>query len=144
MRTFRKYRRKYRKTSRVSRRSYPKRTNETEKSKNIAWSKYYDCEKEKSLLSCKLKGLERQLKEREKSNDWLVPQHFAEEYTNLIKDKKEDYDCSICLEPLKNELFFVPKCMHKFHRACVENMVYTDVEKKRKQCAVCRNDFVFE
>jgi len=113
-------------------------------SKKMAWAKYFTVEKEKTELCLKLSRLEKVLDETTKSNEWNVPPHFVEEYKNLIKENKEDCECAICFEPLVTQtLFFTPKCMHKFHKECIERQDYENSEEKTKKCAICRGVFVF-
>ena len=120
------------------------RANAFQNSKRMAWAKYFTCEKEKTELYLKLKRFERILDESSHKEEWNVPVHFVEEYKSLICNKKEEYECAICLEPLVSQtLYFTPKCMHKFHKECIQRMDYENEEEKKKKCPNCRGVFVF-
>jgi len=60
-------------------------------------------------------------------NQWLL--------YNIKKNKYHDCndDCSICLEPLKNNII-ITKCNHIFHNKCIELMI----NNRHNKCPLCR------
>ena len=65
---------------------------------------------------------------------WLKKEKFTEKLRN---EKKDDYECTICLENLKlNEDINILKCGHIFHYKCIENLL----AHKSNRCPNCRCD----
>ncbi len=56
----------------------------------------------------------------------VLPKHFLDMLT------QESKICSICTEPIENDLHMTV-CCHLFHKACVSNWII-----KHKTCPVCR------
>ena len=73
-------------------------------------------------------------KEKKSKYSWLVKEKLTEE---LIKQKKDGYECSICLEDIKiNEDISKLKCGHIFHYNCIEELV----NHRDDKCPNCRCD----
>ena len=65
---------------------------------------------------------------------WLKKEIFTQE---IINNKKDDYECTICLENIiLNQDINILKCGHIFHYKCIENLV----DHKIKRCPNCRCD----
>ena len=75
----------------------------------------------------------------------------AKYITNHSKiDKKEQLDCSICLEPInlekfklkKNDLVFL-ECGHVYHKDCLQSWVKSQIKNIDKpNCPMCRTMIV--
>ena len=58
-------------------------------------------------------------------------------YPRNNRQKKDDYECTICLENIKlNQDINILKCRHIFHYKCIENLV----DHKINRCPNCRCD----
>ena len=65
---------------------------------------------------------------------WLKKEKLTQE---IIKEKKNSYECTICLEKLNiNDDINILKCGHIFHYKCIENVV----DHHLSRCPNCRCD----
>jgi len=76
-------------------------------------------------------------KKEKKNSSIKYPWLKKEKLTEELNKKKEEYECSICLENIKvNEDINILKCGHIFHYNCIIELV----EHKNNKCPNCRSD----
>lgn len=59
----------------------------------------------------------------------------------LIRKKKKNMSCSICLEPISKKIFHLP-CGHVLHQDCLLNIISTFRGHYWYKCPVCRRNII--
>jgi hypothetical protein len=112
-------------------------------SRRHAWRRVFEQSEEITSLYSAISTLSKSLDANK--GEWNIPQHHINDFKKLLEGKEHEYECPICFDSLvTGQLYFTPKCFHKFHAGCVEQQppVDTDHPNSRK-CALCREEFVF-
>ena len=62
-----------------------------------------------------------------------------------IRENEKEEDCLICLEQIERKTrIYELKCLHKFHKECIEQWYETEIEEPERKCPKCRERIIIK